>query len=134
MHRSLLHCLYEVIPDCTRLENTPFGYARHRIVTDRKGVPIDYIFLEVNDAFEKLTGLTREQVLGRHASEVMPEQGGHRGSGSTSMVRSPFFGKRKNSCSTALHGIAGSKYLPFLLENAISTPLYRCYLREGTIH
>ena len=38
------------------------GFAYHRIVVDKAGKPVDYVFLEVNHAFEKMTGL-RESVL-----------------------------------------------------------------------
>jgi len=41
------------------LENMNFGYAFHQIVTDSTNRPIDYVFLEINPAFEKLTGLKR---------------------------------------------------------------------------
>ena len=36
------------------IEKSSFGYANHRIVLDEENNPIDYIFLEVNEAFEKL--------------------------------------------------------------------------------
>ena len=36
------------------------GFAYHKIVVDKAGKPIDYIFLEVNHAFEKMTGLKRK--------------------------------------------------------------------------
>ncbi|MFA6317212.1 MAG: PocR ligand-binding domain-containing protein [Elusimicrobiota bacterium] len=48
------------------------GFALHRIVLDSKGRPCDYVFLEVNPAFEKLTGLRAGAVLGRKVSEVIP--------------------------------------------------------------
>ena len=48
------------------------GFARHRILLDGEGKPVDYEFLEVNEAFEKLTGLPRESVLGRTAREILP--------------------------------------------------------------
>src|SRR5512138_2668725 len=35
------------------------------------GKPVDYIFLDVNPAWERMTGLKKEQVLGRKASEVV---------------------------------------------------------------
>lgn len=35
------------------------------------GKPVDYIFLDVNPAWEKMTGLKKEQVLGRKASETV---------------------------------------------------------------
>ena len=37
-----------------------------------EGRPADYVFLEVNEAFERLTGLKRERILGEPATEVIP--------------------------------------------------------------
>ncbi len=54
------------------VENLPGGFARHRIVTDDAGNPVDYIFLEVNRAFEKLTGLKKENIIGKTLTEVLP--------------------------------------------------------------
>jgi PAS domain S-box-containing protein len=48
------------------------GFAYQRIVTDANGKPLDYVFLEVNDAFEKATGLRKENVVGKKATEVLP--------------------------------------------------------------
>ena len=49
------------------------GFAYHKIVVDKDNRPVDYIFLEVNDAFEKLTGLKREDLIGRGVKEVIPD-------------------------------------------------------------
>jgi len=49
------------------------GFAVHEIICDEQGVPCDYRFLEVNPAFERLTGLTREQVAGRTIRQVLPD-------------------------------------------------------------
>ena len=48
------------------------GFAYHKIVVDKAGKPIDYVFLEVNRAFEKLTGLKREKIVGKKATNVLP--------------------------------------------------------------
>ncbi len=48
------------------------GFAYHKIVVDKAGKPIDYVFLEVNRAFERMTGLKREQIIGKRATEVLP--------------------------------------------------------------
>jgi diguanylate cyclase (GGDEF)-like protein/PAS domain S-box-containing protein len=48
------------------------GFALHQMVDDAQGRPIDYRFLEINPAFERLTGLSAEQVVGKTAREVMP--------------------------------------------------------------
>ena len=47
------------------------GFAYHKIVVDKAGKPIDYVFLEVNRAFEKMTGLKRERILGKKVTEVL---------------------------------------------------------------
>ncbi|HVN53956.1 MAG TPA: PAS domain S-box protein [Anaerolineaceae bacterium] len=48
------------------------GFALHDIICDAAGQPVDYRFLEVNPAFEQLTGLSKEKVLGRTVLEVLP--------------------------------------------------------------
>ncbi len=47
-----------------------FGY--HKIIVDDEGKPIDYLFLDVNTAFCKLTGLQLEDILNRRVTEVFP--------------------------------------------------------------
>jgi hypothetical protein len=49
------------------------GAALHEIICDEQGVPIDYRFLMVNPAFEKLTGLKAADLTGRTVKEVLPE-------------------------------------------------------------
>jgi PAS domain S-box-containing protein len=52
--------------------NMSEGFAYHRIVLDRAGRPCDYVFLEVNDAFERLTGLKAKRIIGKKATEALP--------------------------------------------------------------
>jgi PAS domain S-box-containing protein len=47
------------------------GFAYCKIVTDKGGKSIDYIFVDVNSAFETITGLKKEEILGKKASEIM---------------------------------------------------------------
>ncbi len=54
------------------LNDSPAGYAYHKIHCDQDGVPCDYEFLEVNEAFEKITGLDREAILGKKITEAIP--------------------------------------------------------------
>ena len=49
------------------------GFALHEIICDGIGRPIDYRFLAVNPAFERLTGLSSEHIIGRTVLEVLPE-------------------------------------------------------------
>jgi PAS domain S-box-containing protein len=48
------------------------GFALHEIICDENGQPVDYRFLDINPAFEQLTGLKREAVVGRLKSDVLP--------------------------------------------------------------
>jgi PAS domain S-box-containing protein len=48
------------------------GFALHEILCDTDGTPRDYRFLEINPAFERITGLRREAVVGRTVLEVLP--------------------------------------------------------------
>lgn len=55
------------------IEHLPYGFAYHQMVLDEDGKPIDYIFLDVNPAFEKMTGLKRETVIGQRITQVLPD-------------------------------------------------------------
>ncbi len=48
------------------------GMAVHEIVCDETGRPVDYRFLAINPAFERLTGLRAADIIGRRAREVIP--------------------------------------------------------------
>lgn len=48
------------------------GLALHEIVCDDNGKPCDYLFLDINPAFESLTGLSREQAIGKTIRQIMP--------------------------------------------------------------
>jgi PAS domain S-box-containing protein len=48
------------------------GFALHELVRDGRGEPWDFRYLEINPAFERLTGLSREMVVGRTIREAVP--------------------------------------------------------------
>jgi PAS domain S-box-containing protein len=48
------------------------GFALHEILCDKKGKPIDYRFLQVNPAFERMTGLKASDIIGKTVLKVMP--------------------------------------------------------------
>ena len=48
------------------------GFALHEIICDQAGEPVDYRFLTVNPAFEHMTGLAAQDLIGRTVLEVMP--------------------------------------------------------------
>jgi PAS domain S-box-containing protein len=54
------------------IENLPDAFAYHQIVTAGDGSPVDFIFLEINGAFEAMTGLKRENIIGKKATGVLP--------------------------------------------------------------
>ncbi len=56
----------------TLFDNMTEGFALHEIICDEQGKPCDYRFLEVNAAFERQTGLRRDDIVGRRATEVLP--------------------------------------------------------------
>jgi len=53
-------------------DNMHSGFAYHEVITDRQGEPIDYVFLEVNAAFERMTGLEGTDIVGKRVTEVHP--------------------------------------------------------------
>ncbi|OGO45461.1 MAG: hypothetical protein A2Z05_04965 [Chloroflexi bacterium RBG_16_60_22] len=48
------------------------GFAYCKILVDENNNPVDFTYLEVNDAFERLTGLKREDVVGKKVTEAIP--------------------------------------------------------------
>jgi PAS domain S-box-containing protein len=48
------------------------GFAHHRIICDDRGEPVDYRYLAVNPAFERMTGLNASDIVGRTVMEVFP--------------------------------------------------------------
>jgi len=55
------------------IEELPVGYAFHKIICDEDGTPVDYEFIEVNSAFERFTGLNRNDIIGRKICEIVPD-------------------------------------------------------------
>jgi PAS domain S-box-containing protein len=48
------------------------GYAIHEIICDKNNNPIDYRFIDINPAFEKITGMTKD-TIGKTIKEIMPD-------------------------------------------------------------
>ncbi len=55
------------------IENFPHAFAYHEIIKNEEGKPIDYKFINVNEAFEKVTGLKREEILTHKVTKIFPE-------------------------------------------------------------
>lgn len=45
------------------------GFAIIEMIINEQGLPVDYVFKEVNPAYEQLTGFTREQLIGKCRSD-----------------------------------------------------------------
>jgi PAS domain S-box-containing protein len=83
--RSLLQTMCVDVTEHRRLEQdyqTLFremltGFALHEIICDAQGRPVDYRFLTVNPAFERLTGLKARDIVGRTVMEVLPDTEAH---------------------------------------------------------
>ena len=54
------------------LRKSPFGYGLHKIILDDNGVPDDYEYIEVNETFEKFTGLKKDNIIGKKVTEILP--------------------------------------------------------------
>lgn len=54
------------------LESLPDAFCCFKIASSSSGKPLDGVFLEINAAFEKLTGQKRAELLGRGLSEIIP--------------------------------------------------------------
>ncbi|HOT13925.1 MAG TPA: PAS domain S-box protein [Bacteroidales bacterium] len=48
------------------------GFGLHEMIYDENGNPADYRFIEVNLAYERLTGLKREAIIGKRLLEILP--------------------------------------------------------------
>ncbi len=49
------------------------GFALHEIICDENGKPIDYRYVAVNPAFERMTGLRADSLIGKTVRDVLPE-------------------------------------------------------------
>ena len=50
-----------------------YGYSFGKLLYNDKGFPIDYIFIEVNDVFEKILPIKIDNIAGKHLSSLFPE-------------------------------------------------------------
>jgi PAS domain S-box-containing protein len=51
------------------IRKSPFGFALHKIILGEDGEPIDYEFIDVNQAYEKITGLKKSELTGKNISD-----------------------------------------------------------------
>ena len=55
------------------IETAPSGFALHKIILNEEGLPANYIFLDVNSEFERLSGLKRSEIINKQATNVFSE-------------------------------------------------------------
>ncbi|MEI8173990.1 MAG: HD domain-containing phosphohydrolase [Deltaproteobacteria bacterium] len=80
MGNPVYHCVWRDITERKRAEEKYEmlfhemldGFALHDILCDEEGRPNDYRFLAVNPAFERITCLKAEEIVGRTVLEVLP--------------------------------------------------------------
>ncbi|MFB3888884.1 MAG: PAS domain S-box protein [Candidatus Bathyarchaeia archaeon] len=49
------------------------AFAYCKILTDENGKPVDCVILDVNEAYERVTGIKRENTVGKRLTEILPE-------------------------------------------------------------
>ena len=54
------------------MEEMPFAYAYHQMLYNDRGEPVDYVFLAANKAFETITSLHVDQIIGRRVTDIVP--------------------------------------------------------------
>lgn len=54
------------------LLHMPAGVAVHRIVLDEAGVPVDFVYLEMNETFASLVDVDRAEAIGKPVTGVIP--------------------------------------------------------------
>jgi PAS domain S-box-containing protein len=52
-------------------DNMIDGFAYHEVIVDGAGRPVDYRFIEINAAFERMTGLKADVLVGKTAAEAL---------------------------------------------------------------
>ena len=48
------------------------GFAFCKMIFDESSKPVDFVYIQVNDAFEKITGLKRDLIVGMKVSQAIP--------------------------------------------------------------
>lgn len=52
------------------LKKLPLPYAYHKMIWDDKGKAVDFIYLDMNEAYEKEMAMRAEEVVGKRATEI----------------------------------------------------------------
>ncbi len=54
----------------TLIMNMPDSFAYNKVIYDEAGMPIDYEILEINEAYETIFNVSREEIIGKKYSEI----------------------------------------------------------------
>lgn len=54
-------------------ENMTTGFALHKVICNKNGEPVDFKYIEINPAYEKLTGLKARNIIGKTIKVVLPD-------------------------------------------------------------
>ncbi len=76
-HQNELEKAYELVSKSMKvsndlLSNMPEGYKRGEVICDGNNTPIDFRILEVNEAYQKQTGINLDNFIGKTMLEVFP--------------------------------------------------------------
>jgi len=61
-------CLYERYRSL--IMNMPDSFTYNKVIYDEVGTPLDYEILEINEAYEKIFNVSREEIIGKKYSEL----------------------------------------------------------------
>jgi PAS domain S-box-containing protein len=50
--------------------NMPDGFTYDKVIYDEAGTPVDYETIEINEAYEKIINVSREEIIGKKYSEI----------------------------------------------------------------
>ncbi len=53
-------------------DNVPIGVALHEIIVDENNMPVDFVWLDCNNAYELMSGLRRDAIVGRRGYDIIP--------------------------------------------------------------
>ncbi|HKL86292.1 MAG TPA: PAS domain-containing protein [Treponemataceae bacterium] len=55
------------------IQESSFGYTYNELVFDKSGIPVDYIFRDVNSAFASFLGTTKIDLIDKRVSEILTD-------------------------------------------------------------
>ncbi len=56
------------------IENMNSGFALFKVITDKANNPVDFVYLDINNAYAMLTGLKKEDILNKRITGILPDK------------------------------------------------------------